>query len=114
VPKLFPNVGAGYVPNFRYGGIANQTFPFTDFNGLPFINQNHTFNFIDNVSKIIGTHTIKAGFYAQRSRKDQTSFARTDGDINFTTIRTTRSIPAIPTAMLFSVSTTAISRRAIS
>lgn len=83
VPKLFPQVGAGYVPNFRYGGIANQTFPFTDFNGLPFINQNHTFNFIDNVSKIIGAHTIKAGFYAQRSRKDQTSFARTDGDINF-------------------------------
>jgi hypothetical protein len=83
VPKLFPNVGTGYVPNFRYGGIANQTFPFTNYNGLPFINQNHTFNFIDNVSKIIGSHSIKAGFYAQRSRKDQTVFARTDGDINF-------------------------------
>jgi hypothetical protein len=83
VPKLFPNVGFGYVPNFRFGGIAGQTFPFTNFNGLPFINQNHTFNFIDNVSKIIGSHSLKAGFYAQRSRKDQTSFARTDGDINF-------------------------------
>src|SRR6185503_11633846 len=83
VPKLFPNVGFGYVPNFRFGGIANQTFPFTDFNGLPFINQNHTFNFIDNVSKVLGAHAFKAGFYAQRSRKDQTVFARTDGDINF-------------------------------
>ncbi|MBO0722273.1 MAG: hypothetical protein J2P41_15715, partial [Blastocatellia bacterium] len=83
VTKLFPTIGAGYVPNFRYGGIANQTFPFTDYNGLPFINQNHTFNFIDNVSKIIRSHTFKAGFYAQRSRKDQTVFARTDGDINF-------------------------------
>jgi len=83
VPKLFPNVGAGFVPNFRFGGIANNTFPFTNYNGLPFINQNHTFNFIDNVSKIVGSHTIKAGFYAQRSRKDQTAFARTDGDINF-------------------------------
>src|SRR5215813_12197262 len=83
VPKLFPNIGFGYVANFRYGGIANNTFPFTDFNGLPFINKNHTFNFIDNVSKIIGSHNLKAGFYAQRSRKDQTSFARTDGDINF-------------------------------
>ncbi len=83
VPKLFPNIGAGYVPNFRYGGIANQTFPFTNYNGLPFINQNHTFNFIDNVSKIVGSHTLKTGFYAQRSRKDQTVFARTDGDINF-------------------------------
>jgi outer membrane receptor protein involved in Fe transport len=84
VPKLFPNIGFGYVANFRYGGIANNTFPFTDFNGLPFINKNHTFNFIDNVSKIMGSHNLKAGFYAQRSRKDQTVFARTDGDINFT------------------------------
>jgi hypothetical protein len=83
VPKLFPNVGAGYVPNFRFGGITNNTFPFTNYNGLPFINQNHTFNFIDNISKIVGSHTIKAGFYAQRSRKDQTAFARTDSDISF-------------------------------
>ena len=83
VPKLFPSVGAGYVPNFRFGGIGNQAFPTIDFNGLPFINQNHTFNFIDNVSKIVGAHSIKAGFYAQRSRKDQTVFARTDGDITF-------------------------------
>src|SRR5262249_46313779 len=83
VPKLFPSIGAGYVPNFRFGGIGNQAFPNIDFNGLPFINQNHTFNFIDNVSKIVGAHSFKAGFYAQRSRKDQTVFARTDGDINF-------------------------------
>ncbi|MGH9937574.1 MAG: carboxypeptidase regulatory-like domain-containing protein [Blastocatellia bacterium] len=95
IPKLFPNVGFGYVPNFRFGGIgginnsggggnpAIPAFPNMNFNGLPFINQNHTFNFIDNVSKIIGSHNIKAGFYAQRSRKDQTVFARTDGDINF-------------------------------
>ncbi|HEY7181469.1 MAG TPA: hypothetical protein VIC84_08615, partial [Blastocatellia bacterium] len=91
VPKLFPGVGAGYVPNFRFGGIGginnsggvNPSFPTIDFNGLPFTNQNHTFNFIDNVSKIVGAHSIKAGFYAQRSRKDQTVFARTDGDINF-------------------------------
>jgi hypothetical protein len=98
ITKLFPGVGAGYVPNFRFGGIDNindsggnsgqaggtdPSFPNTNYNGLPFINQNHTFNFIDNVSKIIGSHTLKAGFYAQRSRKDQTVFARTDGDINF-------------------------------
>src|SRR6202171_5965816 len=83
VPKLFPSVGFGYVPNFRYGGIDNQTFPFTNFNGLPFINQNHTFNFIDNVVKIIGSHMLKAGFYAQRSRKDQKTFGRPDTEINF-------------------------------
>jgi hypothetical protein len=92
VPKLFPGVGFGYLPNFRFGGIGGinnsstttfPSFPLIDFNGLPFINQNHTFNFIDNVSKIVGSHAFKTGFYAQRSRKDQTVFARTDGDINF-------------------------------
>jgi Carboxypeptidase regulatory-like domain/TonB-dependent Receptor Plug Domain len=83
IPKLFPGVGFGYVPNLRFGGINNQSFPTIDFNGLPFINQNHTFNFIDNVSKVVGSHALKTGFYAQRNRKDQTVFARTDGDINF-------------------------------
>ncbi len=83
IPKLFPSVGFGYLPNLRFGGVSNQTFPTIDFNGLPFINQNHTFNFIDNVSKVVGSHALKAGFYAQRNRKDQTVFARTDGDINF-------------------------------
>lgn len=83
IPKLFPGNGAGYLPNFRYGGITNQSFPDMDYNGMPFYNQNHTFNFIDNVSKIVGSHTLKAGIYVQRSRKDQTVFARTDGDINF-------------------------------
>jgi hypothetical protein len=50
VPKLFPNIGAGYVPNFRFGGIGginssggggnppNPSFPNMNFNGLPFIN----------------------------------------------------------------------------
>lgn len=85
VPLLFPGVNfSNYIPNFRYGGIANQTFPFTNYNGLPFVNKNVTYNFIDNVSKIIGSHSVKAGFYSQRSIKDQTSFARINGDINFT------------------------------
>ncbi len=95
VPKLFPEIGFGYVPNFRYGGIGginnsggganpgNPAFPNTNFNGLPFINFNETYNFIDNVTNVRGRHTFKAGIYAQYSKKDQTVFARTDGDINF-------------------------------
>jgi hypothetical protein len=84
IPLLFPNVNsANLIPNFHFGGISNNTFPDFNFNGLPFTNQNHTFNFIDNVSKIVGQHTFKAGFYAQRSRKDQTVFAHVNADINF-------------------------------
>ncbi len=84
-PLLFPTANIGnYIPNFRYGGVNNATFPFTNFNGLPFINKNVTYNYIDNLSKIVGAHTLKMGFYAQRSIKDQTSFGRISGDINFT------------------------------
>ena len=62
-PLLFPSSNIGdYIPNFRYGGVANATFPFTNFNGLPFINKNVTYNFIDNLSKIVGSHTLKMGF----------------------------------------------------
>ena len=74
-----------YIPNFTYGGIAAQTFPSTTFNGLPFRNVNNTFNFIDNLTKIHGTHTLKAGMFLQRSRKDQTSFGAINATIDFQT-----------------------------
>jgi carboxypeptidase family protein/TonB-dependent receptor-like protein len=38
---------------------------------FPYKNSNTTFDFYDNVSKVLGTHTAKAGIYVQRSRKDQ-------------------------------------------
>lgn len=38
---------------------------------FPYKNSNTTFDFYDNVSKVWGTHTAKAGIYIQRSRKDQ-------------------------------------------
>lgn len=83
-PLLFPSVNVDdLIPNLRYGGIANNTFPTSNFNGVPFKNVNHTFNFIDNVSKVIGVHTTKFGIYAQRSRKDQTVFAPIQSNIDF-------------------------------
>ncbi len=38
---------------------------------FPYKNSNTTFDIYDNVSKIVGSHILKAGFYYQRSRKDQ-------------------------------------------
>jgi hypothetical protein len=38
---------------------------------FPYKNSNTTFDIYDNVSKVVGTHTLKAGFYYQRNRKDQ-------------------------------------------
>ncbi len=78
----FPNADPlGLVPNFRFGGVPNA--PSTGFNGTPFLNVNQTFDFTDNLSKVVGAHTVKAGFYIQRSRKDQTAFTSANGNIFF-------------------------------
>src|SRR5262249_11389174 len=49
----------------------------------PFVNYNTTIDLSDNLTKMYGKHNIKAGFYMQRSRKDQTSFANANGSYNF-------------------------------
>ncbi|HEX5084239.1 MAG TPA: carboxypeptidase regulatory-like domain-containing protein, partial [Blastocatellia bacterium] len=67
----FPYPAAQFV-NIGFGGIPNQNFAGTSgYSQFPYKNSNTTFDFYDNVSKVIGTHTAKAGIYVQRSRKDQ-------------------------------------------
>jgi hypothetical protein len=66
----------GYPPaqwfNITFAGTPNQNFGGTNgYSQFPYKNSNTTFDIYDNVSKVIGTHTLKAGFYYQRSRKDQ-------------------------------------------
>lgn len=58
--------------NVTFGGITDQNFGGTNgYSQFPYKNSNTTFDIYDNVSKVVGTHTLKAGFYYQRSRKDQ-------------------------------------------
>jgi hypothetical protein len=84
IPLLYPNAVQGdFIPRFAYAGTrigGQQQF---GTNNAPFYNYNTTFEFIDNVTKVLGRHVFKAGFYFQRSRKDQTSFGNSSGDINF-------------------------------
>jgi hypothetical protein len=66
----------GYPPsqwfNITFGGTPNQNFGgTTGYSQFPYKNSNTTFDIYDNVSKVVGTHTLKAGIYYQRSRKDQ-------------------------------------------
>ena len=78
----FSGIGLAFQPPFAYapgqfinitfGGISNQTFAgVQNYDRFPYKNSNSTFDFYDNVSKVWGTHTSKAGIYVQRSRKDQ-------------------------------------------
>ncbi len=58
--------------NIGFAGIPNQGFAGTSgYGAYPYKNSNTTFDIYDNFSKVLNTHTLKAGFYYQRSRKDQ-------------------------------------------
>lgn len=71
----------GLIQNWRFGGVPNA--PFTNFAGTPFRNFNHTWDFTDNVTKVMGSHTVKTGIYVHHSQKDQTAFTSINGDIWF-------------------------------
>jgi hypothetical protein len=68
----FPGYPAAQWFNITFGGIPNTNFGGVNgYSQYPYKNSNTTFDIYDNVSKVVGTHTLKAGFYYQRSRKDQ-------------------------------------------
>lgn len=74
---------ADYVPSFTFAGTRIGNSPSFNTADAPFYNFNTTIEVIDNFSKIWNQHSIKAGVYIERSRKDQTSFAAANGSINF-------------------------------
>lgn len=88
----YAGIGLSFQPPFPYpasqffditfGGISGVSFAgITNYDRFPYKNSNTTFDFIDNVSKVWGSHTSKAGIYIQRSRKDQA--AGNSARINF-------------------------------
>jgi len=83
LPMLYPNaVQEDFLPQISFGGkIANG--PQFGTSDAPFINHNTTLDITDGFSKIHGKHTMKFGFYGQRSWKDQTSFGAFDGSYSF-------------------------------
>jgi hypothetical protein len=84
LPVLYPNaIQDDFIPTFAFNGTRlNGTGSFGT-NNAPFFNYNTSIEFIDNFSKVWNQHLFKIGFYAQRSRKDQTSFANANGSYDF-------------------------------
>ena len=84
LPELYPNsVQDSYLPAVNFNGTRITATPSLGTGDAPFINYNTTIDTIDNLTKVWGKHTIKAGIYMQRSRKNQTSFASFNGSYNF-------------------------------
>jgi len=78
-PELNPG---GLIPNMSFGGVSNAANPSMN-NGVPYYNSNTIFSFVENLSKVHGTHTFKFGFYLERTRKDQSAGTATRGSISF-------------------------------
>jgi hypothetical protein len=84
LPQLYPSaVQQDYLPSLNFGGSRLANSPARNTGDAPFVNYNTTIDVIDNLSKIIGAHTLKTGIYISRSRKDQSSFAPFNGNFNF-------------------------------
>lgn len=62
--------------NLTFGGTPNQNFgAINAYSQFPYKNSNTTFDFINNLSKVLGKHVIKTGIFVQRNRKDQAAGA---------------------------------------
>ncbi len=78
-PELNPG---GLIPNMTFSSVPNYANPSMS-NGVPYYNSNTIFSFVENLSKVHGTHTFKFGFYLERTRKDQSAGTATRGSISF-------------------------------
>ena len=70
------------IPSITFGGITNAA-NITIANSLPWYVSNTFFSVVHNLSKVVGKHTLKAGVYIERTRKDQSADAPTRGSIAF-------------------------------
>jgi len=73
----------GFIPGFNFAGTNISNAPFFGTNGVPYVNRNPIANFTDNLTKVIGTHTFKAGIFIEHAIKYQTATADVNGTYNF-------------------------------
>ena len=72
---------SGAIPDISFGGVQNGIK--TGLGNIPYHNENPVFTFVDNHTKIIGTHSLKAGIYVERMRKDEVGNGNTRGSFTF-------------------------------
>ena len=70
------------IPNATFGGVTNPP-QFSIEARFPFRGRNTTWNFSDNLTRVRGPHTIKAGLYVEQTRRDASRASQFNGTINF-------------------------------
>jgi hypothetical protein len=83
IPQFRPQANPdGLIPDMSFGGVQNAASASMN-NWLPFYSRNKGFSYVDNVTKILGTHALKAGIYVERTAKNQSSQTSNRGSIAF-------------------------------
>lgn len=70
------------IPNATFGGVSNAP-QFNIEQRFPFFGTNNIWNWSDNVSKIWGSHNLKAGFYLEYTTRNAARASAFNGTFNF-------------------------------
>ena len=85
IPLLYPNADPSQlIPNFSFAGIPGPA-QFTSFAGLPYANRNPVWDVTDNLTKVVGSHTLKAGIFYEYAVKTESPFKPINSTIYFDT-----------------------------
>ena len=85
LPLLFPVDPSQSIPDMGFNDMSNVKFGSSYLGGTPWHQANTTINVNDNITWVKDRHTFKAGFFYQRSRKDQIAWENVNGVFDFTT-----------------------------
>ena len=83
IPLLYPVAANGAIPDMTFGGRSATNTTSSYLGSLPWQNALTTINFSDNLTKVMGKHTFKAGIFIERARKDQSSWGQANGKFDF-------------------------------
>jgi Carboxypeptidase regulatory-like domain len=83
LPQFYPaNNPLNLLPNATFVGIPNPP-EFNIEQRFPFFGTNNIWNWSDNISKIWGSHNVKAGFYLEYTTRNAARSAAFNGTFNF-------------------------------
>jgi Carboxypeptidase regulatory-like domain len=83
LPQFYPgNNPLNLIPNVTFGGVPNAP-QFNIEQRFPFFGTNNIWNWSDNISKIWGSHNVKAGFYLEYTTRNAARAAAFNSSFNF-------------------------------
>ena len=88
-PLLYANANtSGLIPSLTFGGIPNVSSPVNTSVFGTFVQTFRIFQATDNVSKVLGKHQFKAGFYFQSAANNSNSQNTVESSIDFSSVGT--------------------------